>query len=332
MGLETDWYSGAGWLRLLAPLEWAYRRLSERRRQRLTQPENQWLAPVPVIIVGNISVGGSGKTPLTLNLIDKLRARGYRPGVVSRGYGTKAPHYPFFVNADTAPEQGGDEPCLIVRRSGVPLVIDPDRPAAVRALLDTADVDIVISDDGLQHYRLGRDLELAVVDAARGLGNARCLPAGPLREPPERLNEVDRVILNGQGRFAFPGASSMELQPGALVELATGKSLDAEQWQGARQVHAVAGIGHPKRFFDTLESLGFKPLPHPLPDHAAITAETLSFDDELPVILTEKDAVKCGDWVKPGVWALKVDARLDEEFDDWLDRQLVRLQQKYGSP
>lgn len=332
MGLQDSWYRSAGWLRLLAPVEWIYLALSRRRRKRLSLPENQWQAPVPVIIVGNISVGGSGKTPLTLSLIDKLRARGYRPGVVSRGYGTKAPHYPFFVSTDSSPEQGGDEPCLIVRRSGVPLVIDPDRPEAVKALLASSEVNIVISDDGLQHYRLGRDLELAVVDAGRGLGNARCLPAGPLREPPERLQEVDRVILNGQGRFDFPGASTMQLQPGDLVELATGESLKPSQWSGSRQVHAVAGIGHPQRFFDTLKALGLEPQPHPLADHAAITAEMLDFDDELPVIMTEKDAVKCGDWVRPGVWALKVDAELDKEFDDWLDQQLVRLQQKYGSP
>ncbi|TCK08912.1 tetraacyldisaccharide 4'-kinase [Marinobacterium mangrovicola] len=332
MGLENSWYSGAPWLRLLVPLEWIYRTLSRRRRQRLSLPESQWRAPVPVIIVGNISVGGSGKTPLTLSLIDKLRARGYRPGVVSRGYGTKAPHYPFYVTAETTPEQGGDEPCLIVRRSGVPLVIDPDRPQAVRALLASSDVNIVISDDGLQHYRLGRDLELAVVDASRGLGNARCLPAGPLREPPERLHEVDRVILNGHGRFDFPGASTMELKPGELTELASGKTLAPSQWSGPQQVHAVAGIGHPQRFFDTLAGFGLDPLPHPLADHAAITEESISFEDDLPVIMTEKDAVKCDAWVGPGVWALTVDAQLDKEFDDWLDQQLVRLQQKYGSP
>lgn len=331
MRLQDAWYRGDRWLALLRPVECAYRALSARRRKRL-QDSSPWSAPVPVIIIGNITVGGSGKTPLTLALIDRLRKRGYKPGVVSRGYATKAPFYPFFVTGDTPAEEGGDEPCLIVRRTGVPLVIDPDRPAAVRALLAKADVDIVLSDDGLQHYRLARDIELAVVDAARGLGNGRCLPAGPLREPPGRLDEVDRVILNGQGDFEYPGAARMELRTGDLVELASGQALRPDAWLGGRKVHAVAGIGHPGRFFQTLRALGFDPIEHPLADHSAIEPALLQFNDDLPVIMTEKDAVKCGDWVGPGVWMLKVDACLAPEFDDWLDTRLVSLQQQYGSP
>ncbi|WP_432695364.1 tetraacyldisaccharide 4'-kinase [Marinobacterium sp. YM272] len=332
MRLQNAWYRGDAWLALLSPLEWLYRALSARRRHRLSSDGTQWHAPVPVIIVGNITVGGSGKTPLTLALIERLRERGYKPGVVSRGYATRAPHYPFFVDAVTPADEGGDEPCLIVRRTGVPLVIDPDRPAAVRALLEKADVDIVLSDDGLQHYRLGRDIELAVVDAARGLGNGRCLPAGPLREPAERLSEVDRVILNGTGQFTYPQGSNMELRSGDLVELATGRTLAPKAWSGSRQVHAVAGIGHPPRFFQTLRELGFDPIEHPLADHSAIGPEEMTFADDLPVIITEKDAVKCGDWAGAGIWMLKVDAWLAPEFDDWLDTKLVSLKQKYGSP
>jgi len=330
MSLERSWYAGARWLTLLRPLSTLYRYLAARRRALKTA--RQWRAPVPVIVVGNITLGGSGKTPVTLALIEMLRARGYRPGVVSRGYGAKAPYYPFAVAADTPPRQGGDEPCLIVQRTGVPLYIDPDRPAAVRALLANTDCNIVISDDGLQHYALARDLELAVVDAARGLGNGRCVPEGPLRESPERLAQVDRVILNGSGKFAFDGAGRMRLEPGRLFELAGGRELAVEQWTASRRVHALAGIGHPSRFFDTLRTLGFDPLEHPLPDHAEIKPEQLRLEPELPLIMTEKDAVKCRAWAPANCWALRVDARFEPDFEPWLERRLNRLQQLYGSP
>ncbi|GGC02985.1 tetraacyldisaccharide 4'-kinase [Marinobacterium zhoushanense] len=330
MSLERSWYAGAWWLKLFRPLSALFRFLAA--RQRLARTAQQWHAPVPVIVVGNITLGGSGKTPVTLALIEMLRARGYKPGVVSRGYGGKPPKYPFAVTVDTSPAQGGDEPCLIVQRTGVPLVIDPDRPAAVRALLEESDCNIVISDDGLQHYALGRDLELAVVDARRGLGNGRCVPEGPLREPPERLAQVDRVILNGVGAFSFAGASHMQLVPGKLVELTTERELGSDQWTGSHRVHALAGIGHPARFFDTLRTLGFDPIEHPLRDHASIEPEQLRFEPELPLIMTEKDAVKCRGWSPAHCWALRVDARFDAGFEPWLDLQLNRLQQRYGSP
>ncbi|WP_246590069.1 tetraacyldisaccharide 4'-kinase [Marinobacterium ramblicola] len=330
MSLERSWYADAWWLKLLRPVSVLFRTLAARQRRARTA--QQWRAPVPVIVVGNITLGGSGKTPVTLALIEMLRARGYTPGVVSRGYGAKPPHYPFIVSADTSPAEGGDEPCLIVQRTGVPLVIDPDRPAAVRALLAASDCNIVISDDGLQHYALGRDLELAVVDARRGLGNGRCVPEGPLREPPERLLQVDRVILNGAGEFAFDGASHMQLVPGKLVELDTGRELMSDQWIDSHQVHALAGIGHPTRFFDTLRTLGFDPVEHPLKDHASIEPGQLRFEPELPLIMTEKDAVKCRGWAPANCWALRVDAQFDAEFEPWLDLQLNRLQQLYGSP
>jgi tetraacyldisaccharide 4'-kinase len=324
MGLEHAWYRHSRWLFLLRPLSTLYRTLAARRRRRLEA--RQWHAPVPVIIVGNITVGGSGKTPLTLALIEQLRRWGYRPGVVSRGYGARPPHLPFAVGADTDPVEGGDEPCLLVRRTGVPLYIDPDRTAAARALLETHDCDVLISDDGLQHYALGRDIELAVVDAARGLGNGRCLPEGPLREPAQRLREVDRVVLNGDGGFDWPGATRMRLRPGALVALASGQTLPASEWRGARRVHAVAGIGHPPRFFATLRALGFDPIEHPLPDHASLRPEMLEFEPRLPLLMTEKDAVKCVGWAPPDSWALRVEAELEPEFLDWLRAALIRLQ------
>ncbi len=328
MSLQRAWYRAAPWLVLLRPLSWLYAGLAARRRRRLSRPAHQWRAPVPVIIVGNINLGGSGKTPLTLALIEQLRRLGYRPGVVSRGYGAHPPHYPFHVEADTDPAAGGDEPCLLVRRSGVPLVIDPDRVAAARALLAAHDCDIILSDDGLQHYALGRDLELVVVDGARGLGNGRCLPEGPLREPMQRLHEVDCVILNGQGGFAWPGALGMTLQPGQLWPLHGGAPIAPAQWPFTRRVHAVAGIGYPARFFATLRELGFDPVEHPLPDHAAIQADMLHFTPEYPLLMTEKDAVKCGSFAPADSWMLTVDAVLDPAFEGWLVAALDRVKTK----
>lgn len=324
MGLEQAWYRRASWLVLLRPLSALYNTLARRRRRQLEQ--QQWQAPVPVIIVGNITLGGSGKTPLTLALIEHLRARGYQPGVVSRGYGATPPSLPFAVTAQTDPAQGGDEPCLLVRRTGVPLYIDPDRVAAAKALLAAHECDVLISDDGLQHYALGRNIELAVVDAARGLGNGRCVPEGPLREPPQRLDEVDRVVLNGEGDFARQGAIRMCLQPRALVSLNDGRVLGLTDWQGGERVHALAGIGHPPRFFATLRALGFDPIEHPLADHASLRPEMIEFQPRLPLLMTEKDAVKCSGWAPPDSWALRVDAELEPEFYDWLDATLHTLQ------
>jgi len=324
MGLQQAWYRRSPWLVLLRPLSALYSTLARRRRRRLER--QQWRAPVPVIIVGNITLGGSGKTPLTLALIEYLRTLGYRPGVVSRGYGARPPSLPFQVSATTDPAQGGDEPCLLVRRTGVPLYIDPNRVAAAKALLAAHDCDILISDDGLQHYALGRDLELAVVDRARGLGNGRCLPEGPLREPPRRLNEVDRVVLNGMGDFSHPGAIQMRLKPTALVSLDGRQQLPVTAWTGSRRVHALAGIGHPPRFFATLRALGFDPIEHPLPDHASLRPEMLEFQPTLPLLMTEKDAVKCAGWAPPDSWALRVDAELEPEFYAWLEAALHSLQ------
>ncbi|GAA0686422.1 tetraacyldisaccharide 4'-kinase [Marinobacterium maritimum] len=331
MSLERSWYSGAGWLKLLRPLSSLFKALVLRRfeRQRRTGAAAA-CNPVPVVIVGNISVGGTGKTPLVIALIEILRAQGYRPGVVSRGYGAKPESHPWLVTPLTPPGEGGDEPCLIVQRTGVPLVIDPDRPRAVEALLSGHDCDLIISDDGLQHYALARDLEIAVIDGVRGLGNGRCLPEGPLREPPERLAHVDWVLINGADRC--PGLPElaqspvkMQLVPSMLVPLTTGPELNPAHWPHGQQVHAVAGIGNPVRFFDTLRALGFEPIEHPLADHAEITPEMLDFDPPLPIIMTEKDAVKCRAFQTTGCWALRVDAQLGAQFQSQFLQRLAQV-------
>ncbi|NQD95901.1 tetraacyldisaccharide 4'-kinase, partial [Pseudomonas sp. CrR25] len=260
--LVAAWYDGHPALVLLRPLELLYRRVVRRRRARFLAGEAEvYRAPVPLVVVGNITVGGTGKTPLILWLIEHCQRLGLKVGVVSRGYGATPPQFPWRVRAEQTARIAGDEPLLIVQRSGVPLMIDPDRGRAVRALLADEPLDLILSDDGLQHYRLARDLELVLVDAARGLGNRRCLPAGPLREPLERLQGVDAMLHNGaesdpEGGYAF------RLQPRALVNLRSGERCALGHFAAGQAVHAVAGIGNPQRFFTTLEALHWRAIPH----------------------------------------------------------------------
>ncbi|WP_254262318.1 tetraacyldisaccharide 4'-kinase [Marinobacterium weihaiense] len=329
MALSDDWYARRRWLLALRPLSCLFTAVARSRFKRLRVLGSAAAGvPVPVIIVGNITVGGTGKTPMVIALIELLRRAGYRPGVVSRGYGACPSRYPFHVTASTSPSEGGDEPCLIVQRTGAALVIDPDRMSAVRSLLSEHDCDVIISDDGLQHYALPRDLEIAVVDAARGLGNGRCLPEGPLREPPERLQFVDWVVCNGDGDppglpLSLPARVSMQLKPVGLVSLEDGRQVSCRAELPGCRVHALAGIGNPSRFFDTLRQLGFDPIEHPLADHADVPEALLALADEYPVIMTEKDAVKCRHLGPRGCWALRVDADLGAAFDTQLLQRLA---------
>ncbi len=323
--LQRAWYQGHPALRLLAPLEWLYRRVVETKRRRFLEgARDAYRAPVPVIVVGNITVGGTGKTPLILWLIEHCRARGLRVGVVSRGYGASPPSLPWRVRAEHSAQQSGDEPLLIVQRTGVPLMIDPDRARAVRRLLESEPLDLILSDDGLQHYRLARDLELVLIDAARGLGNGRCLPAGPLREPAARLDTVDAVLLNGASTDSG-GGYAFVLQPSALVELCSDARWPLDRFPAGQPLHAVAGIGNPQRFFATLEALHWRPIPHAFADHAAYSPEQLRFSPELPLVMTEKDAVKCRAFAPPGWSYLQVQASPSAAFVAWFDGQLARL-------
>ncbi|MCQ4233286.1 tetraacyldisaccharide 4'-kinase [Pseudomonas stutzeri] len=323
--LQRAWYRGHPALRLLAPLETLYRAVVERKRRRfLAGQGDSYRAPVPVIVVGNITVGGTGKTPLILWLIEHCRARGLRVGVVSRGYGATPPTLPWRVRADQVASEAGDEPLLIVQRTAVPLMIDPDRARAVLALLASEPLDLILSDDGLQHYRLARDLELVLIDAARGLGNHRCLPAGPLREPAERLQTVDAVLCNGAQADA-PEGYAFRLQPSALIELHSGDRWPLDHFPPGQSLHAVAGIGNPQRFFSTLEALHWRPIPHAFADHAAYSAQQLQFAPELPLVMTEKDAVKCRAFAPPGWSYLQVEAAPSAAFVAWFDEQLARL-------
>ena len=323
--LLQAWYKGHPLLALLAPLEALYRKVVRGKRQRFLAGEGMiYRAPVPVLVVGNITVGGTGKTPLILFLIEHCRQRGLKVGVVSRGYGAKPPQLPWRVRAEQPAEHAGDEPLLIVQRSGVPLMNDPDRSQAVRALLEAEPLDLILCDDGMQHYRLARDLELVLIDAARGLGNRRCLPAGPLREPVERLAEVDALLYNGATADRDDGFA-FTLQPTALVNLRSGERRPLTHFPAGQALHAVAGIGNPQRFFNTLRGLDWKPVEHPFADHAAFSAEALAFTPSLPLVMTEKDAVKCRSFAADDWWYLAVDAQPSPAFVGWLDAQLSRL-------
>lgn len=323
--LLNAWYNGHPALTLLRPLEALYRRVVNRKRARFVAGQSDtYKAPVPIIVVGNITVGGTGKTPLILWMVDHCRQRGLKVGVVSRGYGAKPPALPWRVRAQQGADQAGDEPLLIVKRTGVALMIDPDRSRAVRALLAEEPLDLILCDDGLQHYRLARDLELVLIDAARGLGNRRCLPAGPLREPIERLRSVDALLYNGASEDREDGYA-FKLQPSALVNLHTGERQPVDYFQPGQAMHAVAGIGNPQRFFNTLEGLHWRPVPHAFADHAQFSAEALAFTPALPLVMTEKDAVKCMSFAAPDWWYLAVEAVPGPAFIGWFDSQLTRL-------
>ncbi|TAL83947.1 MAG: tetraacyldisaccharide 4'-kinase [Rhodanobacter sp.] len=325
--LESAWYGSARvpwWTHALAGLygavvrlrAWHYRR-GTARRVRL---------PVPVIVVGNISVGGTGKTPLTIALAAWLSARGYRPGVVSRGYGGTQ-REPQLLGADPDPSQVGDEPCLI-RAGGVPVAVGRDRSAAARLLLE-AGCDVLIADDGLQHYRLARDVEICVIDGVRRFGNGHLLPAGPLREPLARLQRVDLRVCNGG--HAEPGEYPMLLRGDELLAVADDRRQALAGLRG-QPVHAVAAIGNPQRFFDTLRGQGLEVIEHAFPDHHRFMPGELEFGDHLPVLMTDKDAVKCRRFAQADWWRLPVRADLPAAFYEALGKRLDALRRDTGSP
>nr|WP_298127571.1 tetraacyldisaccharide 4'-kinase [uncultured Pseudoxanthomonas sp.] len=269
---------------------------------------------VPVIVVGNITAGGTGKTPLTIALVERLRAAGFRPGVASRGYGRRDGAQARWVDAATPPEEGGDEPVLIARHTGTRVRVDRDRVAAAEALV-AAGCDVVICDDGLQHYRLQRDVEIEVIDGARRYGNGRLMPAGPLREPVARAATCGFRVVNlpsSDDTAAF-GEWPMQLQADDALPLQGGRPKPLASFAGQR-VHAVAGIGNPARFFAMLRRRGLGVVPHAFADHHAYRAEDFAFGSELPVLMTEKDAVKCAAFANNWFYSVPVTAKLPEAF------------------
>lgn len=322
--IERIWSGSSLVYLLLLPLSWLYGlasgliRLSYRCGLR-----KSWRAPVPVVIVGNLTAGGNGKTPMVIWLVEQLQQRGYRVGVVSRGYGGKSAVYPLVLDAQTTTRQAGDEPVLIYQRTGAPVAISPKRAEAVQALLNQGELDLIITDDGLQHYALQRDFELVVIDGVRRFGNGWWLPAGPMRERVSRLKTVDACVANGG--VAQQGEIAMKLQAQDAVNIASGERRPAIELP---HVVAMAGIGHPPRFFATLEKLGVEVerevafADHQEYNHGQLAA--LASQGQT-LLMTEKDAVKCRAFAQPDWWYLPVEAILPTEQAEQLLQGIQKL-------
>ncbi|MES4612231.1 MAG: tetraacyldisaccharide 4'-kinase [Ewingella sp.] len=309
--IERIWSGKSPLYLLLLPLSWLYGLITCGLRLCYRKGwKKSWRSPVPIIVVGNLTAGGNGKTPVVIWLIELLQRQGLHAGVVSRGYGGKSETYPLVLDANTQTAEAGDEPVLIYQRTGAPVAVSPVRSDAVKALLKNHQLDVIVTDDGLQHYALQRDLEIVVVDGIRRFGNGWWLPAGPMRERASRLRSVDAVITNG-GQ-SEPGEIAMHLQPGMAVNLLTGEQRDATSLP---QVVAMAGIGHPPRFFATLKNLQVTTQAEfAFADHQDYQSEQLSalLGAEQTLLMTEKDAVKCRSFAQPNWWYLPVNAHVSE--------------------
>lgn len=322
--IERIWSGSSLVYLLLLPLSWLYGLVSGLIRfSYRCGLRKSWRAPVPVVIVGNLTAGGNGKTPMVIWLVEQLQQRGYRVGVVSRGYGGKSAVYPLVLDAQTTTRQAGDEPVLIFQRTGAPVAISPKRAEAVQALLNQGELDLIITDDGLQHYALQRDFELVVIDGVRRFGNGWWLPAGPMRERVSRLKTVDACVANGG--VAQPGEIAMKLQAQDAVNIASGERRPAIELP---HVVAMAGIGHPPRFFATLEKLGVEVerevafADHQEYNHGQLAA--LATQGQT-LLMTEKDAVKCRAFAQPDWWYLPVEAVLPTEQAEQLLQGIQKL-------
>lgn len=323
------WYDGAAVPLMARWLSSLYSVVVEARRALYRRGMLRSRHPgAPVIVVGNITAGGTGKTPLTIALVERLKAEGWTPGVASRGYGREDAGVARWVDRKTAPVDGGDEPVLIARRTGAKVRVDGDRAAAARALVE-AGCDVVICDDGLQHYRLARDIEIEVIDGRRRYGNGLLLPAGPLREPVTRGAQCDFRIANvGDGTLGSAGFGEwpMRLAFDEVTPVDGGRARPLSSFSGQR-VHAIAGVGNPERFFAMLKAVGIAVVPHAFADHHRYVADDFNFSSRLPVLLTEKDAVKCHLFAEDDYFVVPVRAEVPEAF--WV-ALLARLPARHG--
>lgn len=302
------WYTKSRIAYLLLPFSLLFLLISSLRRLLFKSGIlPSYRAPVPVIVVGNLSVGGNGKTPVVIWLVQQLQQRGLSVGVISRGYSSQSKTYPLLVTADSDPVQAGDEPVLIAKRTNVPLCISPQRRQAIELLLRHYPCDVIISDDGLQHYQLQRDIEIIVMDAERGFGNGLLLPAGPLRELPSRLRHADLVIANGHPHQDCDVV--MKLVPQYAINLLTREKRLLSEFE---QVSAIAGIGNPQRFFNMLRGLNIRLAEtQAFQDHQPYQAELLTkLAQNRPLFMTEKDAVKCMGFARPNWWYVPVEAEI----------------------
>lgn len=330
--LERFWYGERRPLAWLAPLATLYRWLSSLRRRAYREGRRAvHRSPLPVLVVGNIAVGGTGKSPFTAWLVGYLRTQGWRPVILSRGYGASPDHYPCLVGPDSDPADCGDEPVMLAQQTGAHVLVDPRRSRAATYAEEQTLGDILVCDDGLQHYALARDLEFCLFDGARGVGNGALMPVGPLREPLSRLESVDFCLSTGEPRhssFRGTALSACHWYPVALGATVLRNPVTGEtralEWLRERVVNGVAGIGNPGRFFDTLTALGARVIPHPFDDHHRFRASDLDFPHG-PVVMTAKDGVKCRSIAGSDFWVLDVIAKPDNTLVAALDRHLERF-------
>ena len=317
-----SWYKKSFWLYLLYPFSLIVSYITARRRRKYLKGASEThKSEVPVIVVGNLTIGGTGKTPLVKYIASELLSLGYKPGLVSRGYGGKFKET-LLVSDQTPVKQTGDE-AQILATLNLPFYIDKSRVRAVKAITDNHDCDIIISDDGLQHYKMNRDIEIVVIDGKRRFGNNLTFPAGPLRESKARLNSVD-FIVNNSGP-TDEGEYLMNVSPSRFVHLKSGKSYPIEDWPMHKQVHAVAGLGNPGRFFDLLARLGFDIIRHPFQDHHNFHEQDIHYLDHLPIVMTEKDASKCKDFDNNKIWYLTIEAVVSDKFINELDTKIKSI-------
>ena len=321
--MQHIWYEDSLVYWIFLPLSWLFAGLISARKIIFERGIlRSFTIKVPVVVVGNITVGGTGKTPVVIWLAQQLKQRGMQPGIVSRGYGGSVGQEPMRVNSDSDPNIVGDEAVLLAQRSACPVIVHPNRVRAAQELSGLG-IDVIIADDGLQHYRLARQFEIAVIDGMRGFGNGKLFPAGPLREPVSRLESVDHTLVN----------KSIMCSESAISDLPTGffvsdfylkgtivRSLNKREETpltkfAGRKVHAVAALGNPSRFFRFLESHGLQVIEHAFPDHSRLTEKDLRYDDEFDVLMTEKDAVKCSGLSTERCWYVPVEVEVDRPQD-----------------
>ena len=317
-----SWYNKSIWLYLLYPFSLLFSYLTSRRRRKFLKDKNKsYESEIPIIVVGNLTIGGTGKTPLVKYIATELINRGYKPGIVSRGYGGKFKET-LKIDENTSVKETGDE-AQILSKLNIPFYIDKNRVRAVDKINKNHDCDVIISDDGLQHYKMKRNIEIAVIDGKRRFGNKLTFPAGPLRESIKRLDSVD-FIVNNTGPTEEK-EFLMNISPSEFVHLKSGKSYKIDEWPMHNQVHAVAGLGNPGRFFDLLGKLGFDIIRHPFPDHHNFLSSDIFYLDHLPIVMTEKDASKCKDFDNNKIWYLKIDADVNNKFIDQLQNKLEEI-------
>lgn len=313
--IETAWYGNKPWIKFMLPLSWIFNFLAGLRKAR--QKKEAWKPEQKIVVVGNLSVGGNGKTPFVIWLANYLKSKGLKPGIVSRGYRSSSSKFPLDINEQTSVNASGDEPKLIFNQTKCPTIISPDRVEAVKFLLKKYNCDVIISDDGMQHYKLGRDIEVALVDGFRKFGNGLTFPAGPLREPLKRLSEVDYIVNTNKFRCNEEELSDkdtlMNYEPVSWVKLSSGEERKIEDWPLERLVYGVAGIANPNNFFSTLRNLGFEVIENPFEDHHVYTKADFIGMENLPIVMTEKDAIKCKN-LAGNFWYLKIEAKLSEQF------------------